>query len=129
MNSYSIQFYTEDQWAEQKVAAETPEEALAQGRAVVDGEDWRNLEFLNRDRDPLIGRIRVFDASGDPVAEWRHPQLRLQWAAADLLSALEQAVTALNTEPRFTVPSLASDSYRIAAICDLAIAKAKRPPG
>jgi len=46
-------------------------------------------------------------------------------AAPDMLSALEQAVAALNTAPRFRVPSLDSDSYRIAALCDAAIAKTK----
>jgi hypothetical protein len=42
-----------------------------------------------------------------------------------LLEALEQAVAALNTVPRFQVPSLATDSYRIAALCDRVIARAK----
>ena len=45
--------------------------------------------------------------------------------APTLLEALQQAVAALNTAPRFAVPSLDTDSYRIAALCDLAIAKAK----
>ncbi len=43
----------------------------------------------------------------------------------DLLAALEQAVEALNTAPRFKVPGLDSDSYRIASVCDAAIRKAK----
>lgn len=42
-----------------------------------------------------------------------------------LLNALEQAVQALNAPPRFPVPALLSDSYRIAAICDRAIARVK----
>jgi hypothetical protein len=42
-----------------------------------------------------------------------------------LLEALEQALEALNTVPRFPVPSLLTDSYRVAAMCDRAIAKAK----
>jgi len=46
-------------------------------------------------------------------------------AAGDLLTALEQAVQALNTAPRFKVPHLDTDSYAIASICDRAIAKAK----
>ncbi len=47
-------------------------------------------------------------------------------AAPDLLDALEQAVAALNEAPRFAVLGLDTDSYKIAAICDKAIAKAKR---
>ena len=46
-------------------------------------------------------------------------------AAPDLLAALKLAVTALNAAPRFRVPSLSSDSYRIASICDRAIAAAE----
>ena len=38
-----------------------------------------------------------------------------------LLEALQQALTALNTAPRFRVPSLETNSYKIAAICDAAI--------
>jgi hypothetical protein len=51
--------------------------------------------------------------------------MRLRLAAGDLLAALEQAVQALNTAPRFRVPHLGTDSYKIAATCDRAIAKAK----
>jgi hypothetical protein len=42
-----------------------------------------------------------------------------------LLEALEQAVAALNTAPRFRVPSLGTDSYAIAALIDRAIAGQK----
>jgi hypothetical protein len=45
--------------------------------------------------------------------------------AGELLGALRQAVQALNTAPRFPVPSLLSDSYRIAAFCDRVLAKAR----
>lgn len=43
----------------------------------------------------------------------------------ELTAALRQAVTALNTAPRFRVPSLDTDSYRVASICDRALAHAK----
>ena len=46
-------------------------------------------------------------------------------AALDLLAALKQAITALNTAPRFAVPSLDTTSYEIAAQCDRVIAQAK----
>jgi hypothetical protein len=42
-----------------------------------------------------------------------------------LRETLALAVTALNTAPRFPVPSLDSDSYKIASLCDTALAKAK----
>jgi hypothetical protein len=63
-----------------------------------------------------------------PGASPTEPQ-RFRSAATPLLAALTQAVAALNTAPRFTVPSLDTDSYAIAALCDRAIAKAngRRP--
>lgn len=42
-----------------------------------------------------------------------------------LIAALQQALAALNSAPRFRVPSLGTDSYAIAALCDRAIAGAK----
>ncbi len=44
--------------------------------------------------------------------------------APDLLGALKQAVAALNQAPRFAVPGLDTNSYKIAAVCDKAIARA-----
>jgi len=43
---------------------------------------------------------------------------------ADLLAALKLAQQALNTAPRFAVPSVNTDSYKIAAIVDNAITAA-----
>ena len=42
----------------------------------------------------------------------------------DLLAVLQQASAALDTAPRFRVPSLGTDSYRIAALCDAVIKRA-----
>jgi hypothetical protein len=53
------------------------------------------------------------------------PTDRPRDSVPDLVAALQQAVAALNTAPRFRVQSLDTDSYRIASICDRAIAKAK----
>ena len=46
---------------------------------------------------------------------------RLISAAWLMLEALDQALTALNTAPRFAVPSLDTNSYKIAALCEAAI--------
>lgn len=64
-------------------------------------------------------------ADYDTMTAQEEANARLIVASPDLLAALEQAVTALNTAPRFAVPSLDTDSYRIARVCDLAIANAK----
>jgi hypothetical protein len=42
-----------------------------------------------------------------------------------MLDALQLAVEALNTARCFRVPNRNTDSYKIAAICERAIAKAK----
>ena len=43
-----------------------------------------------------------------------------------MLRALRMAQAALNTAPRFPVPSLSSDSYRIASAVDNAVRVAER---
>jgi hypothetical protein len=53
-------------------------------------------------------------------------QVRNPEIVTSLIAVLQQALTALNTVPRFKVPSLETDSYRIAASCDAVIRKAKR---
>ncbi len=45
--------------------------------------------------------------------------------APDLLTALQRALAALNTAPRFEVPTLGTDSYAIAAEAERAIAAAR----
>jgi hypothetical protein len=72
-----------------------------------------------------VEEIVVDDPDGERVAEWVSPDLLLRLAADDLLDALEKAVIALNTAPRFKVAKLSTDSYAIAAKCGRAIAKAK----
>jgi hypothetical protein len=52
--------------------------------------------------------------------------MRLRLAARDLLNAVQKAVAALNTAPRFAVQHLDTDSYAIAAECDRAIGKATK---
>jgi len=68
------------------------------------------------------GTLSQFRAQSDAERESRTAADAL---VPELLAALEQAVAALNTVPRFRVPSPDTDSYRIASICDRAIAKAK----
>ena len=90
------------------------------------------LEAARQDGN-AIPSWRIFDANGDRVAETdsgkpdsqQEADARLRAAAPDLLAALEQAVMALNTAPCFRVPHLDTNSYRIASICDRAIARAK----
>ena len=67
------------------------------------------------------GTLSFFGAQRDAERQSRAADA----IVSELLAALEQAVAALNTVPRFRVSSPDTDSYRIASICDRAIAKAK----
>jgi hypothetical protein len=71
-----------------------------------------------------LDHVQIWDSERGTLASWESKDYRVQHAAPDLLKALQQAVAALNTAPRFKVPSLDSDSYEIAAVCDRALAKA-----
>jgi hypothetical protein len=48
--------------------------------------------------------ITIEDDAGDTAARWIDPDVRLREAAPDLFAALTQALAALNTAPRFTLP-------------------------
>lgn len=77
-----------------------------------DGEHYQSIFRIHHDHDIT-----------QPEAE---ANARLISAAPDMPAALEQAVVALNTAPRFKAPLLGViDSDAVAAICEAAIAKAK----
>jgi hypothetical protein len=123
MTTYTIHFSTDAEFASHDIEADTPEQALALAQQL-----WNyNQEELWF--EPKVGiamnEIAVLGPDGRVVAVWYDDELRLRLAASDLLEALELAVAALNTAPRFRVPHRDTDSYRIAVICDRAIAKAK----
>jgi hypothetical protein len=124
MTTYTVNFASDAEFASQDIEAETPEQALSLAHKLYE-DDPSALWF-----DPYDGmdvnEIIVCDPAGNEVAVWHDDELRLRLAARDLLAALQQAVTALKTAPRFKVRSLDTDSYAIAAACDRAIAKAMR---
>jgi stage V sporulation protein SpoVS len=126
MTTYTANFRTDAEWAEEEFEAETPQQALALARAFYDSHT-EDLMFQSYDGGMPVNEIEISGDAGDKLVVWRDEYLTLHLAASDLLDALEQAVAALNTARRFPVPSLLSDSYKIAAICDQAIAKAKPP--
>lgn len=122
--TYTITLHAKHIYAVEEVAAETAEGALAQAHLLHDKNppdlDWDEYDSP----DYALDQITVEGPDGD-CAEWLSPDEALSQAASDLLEALELAVAALNTAPRFTVPGRGTDSYDIAAVCDRAIAKAK----
>lgn len=92
MTTYIITFSTERHWAQTRLTAETPEQALAEARRFAEDDGFRELDYQNYDEDPFVEQIEVH-ASGDAVAEWRHPRLLVRLAAHDLLNALEAQTT------------------------------------
>jgi hypothetical protein len=127
MPTFTAWFRTDAEWAIYDFEADTPEQALQMAHDL-----WRfqseELSFQSYDMMMPVDEIEISGPEGAEIAVWHSPEMRLRLAASDLLEALEQAVAALNTVPRFQVPSLATDSYRIAVLCDRAIAKAKPKP-
>ena|ERR1700722_19846575 len=123
--TYTVHLYREMRLVFRDIEADSPEEAAA--RAASDGENpeihdcggrtFQAVADLILD-DELVDETDVLFAEG-----------RLLNAAEDLLRALEQAVAALNTAPRFKVPSLGTDSYKVASLCDRAIANANAKGG
>jgi Protein of unknown function (DUF2958) len=86
-------------------------------------------------KGPISAYIDAADAAGHIVqlpatADGKEAavDLRLDLAAPVLLTALQKALAALNTAPRFDVPCLGCDSYAIAAEAERAIAAARENP-
>jgi hypothetical protein len=124
MTTYTAHFHTDAEWAARDFEAETPEQALTLARQFYDNH-FSELYFESYGGGMPVNEIVIHHDDGEECATWQDDDLCLHLAARDLLHALEQAVAALNTIPRFPVPSLLSCSYRIATVCDRAIAKAK----
>lgn len=123
--AYTAYFYTETDWAKTPIKAATPDLALQRARQI-ESDETETLDFQSYDSGAGVEHIEIRSADGHTVAEWRHEDLLVRLAAADMFEALEQALVALNTAPRFKVPILGViDSYAVAAICEAAITKAK----
>jgi hypothetical protein len=126
VKTYRVYFRSDLQWGRQDIEAETPAQVFERAHALAESDPDIVLDQYFEASDCPINEIEVCDDEHDELAVWRDDDLRLRLAARDLLAALQHAATALNTAPRFKVPSLDTDSYAIAAVCDRAIAKATR---
>jgi hypothetical protein len=135
LTTYTVIFRTDQDTASEEIAAASPEAALAEARAIADDRDrLASLYFEPYSEYFPVNEIEVQTPDGDEAAAWLDDDLRLRLVAREMLTALEKALAALNTAPRFKVPSLGTDSYQIAAECGQAIDKAKgdskqQPPG
>ncbi len=122
MSKYTACFRFDSAFATLDVEADTPAQALSKAQELY-ANDRSDLWFEPYGGMP-VNEIAIKLDTGDEVALWRDEDLRLRFAAQDLLEALNQAVTALNTAPRFNVTGH-KDSYQVAAMCERAIAKTK----
>jgi hypothetical protein len=124
MTTYIVKFSTEAEHGSCDIDADTPQQALQLARKALENDpdaiDWEH--YCGRQG---LTDITILDESEGVLLEWNDPDESVRRAAPELLEALQQAVTALNTAPRFNVPGLGTDSYEIAAICDRAISAAK----
>jgi hypothetical protein len=126
LTNYTVTLCTDRDSATKDIPATSPEAALTEARAIADDRDRAaSLYFEPYSHHVPVNEIVVDTPHGERVAVWFSPELLLRVAAEDLLRALERALTALNTAPRFAVSALESDSYTIAAECGRAIAKAR----
>jgi len=124
MTTFSVTFYTAGEYAEQDIEAATAQEALQLAQGLWEAERYE-LDFDNYDDLQELQTIRIDGPDQASSLEWETPERMLARAGNDMLNALEKAIEALNTAPRFKVPGLDTDSYAIAALCDQAVALAK----
>jgi len=130
MTLYTAELLTDAEYAYEDVEADTPAQALliVQDRLQRDkfAFTWSNYEGLHP-----VAEITIRDEESDSLASWIDPCERIAQSAPDLLIALEAALAALKTLPRFRVPSLGQhmDSREIAAVCEAVIARAKGRSG
>jgi hypothetical protein len=87
MPTYTAHFYTEADWAETTIAADTPELALQRARQIEDAET-ETLNFESYDTTSGVEHIEIWSPDRRTVAEWHSDERRLRLAARDLLEAL-----------------------------------------
>jgi hypothetical protein len=124
LRNFTVEFRSDADYASLCLPAETPKAALGAAQAICTD---RHGELVFQPYElgvHEINEIVVIDHSGVELDSWWSDELILRRCAPDLLHTLRRALTALNTARCFKVPSLACDSYAIAAECSQAIAEA-----
>ena len=112
MTTFTALFYTEADYAETRIEADTPEQALALARAI---DAPRELWFDPYDCIMPVTEIVVTDPDGGEVAGWLDDDVYLRNAARDLLEAAELVVA------RWEHGDLAEAVHQLSAV----IARAK----
>jgi hypothetical protein len=112
MTTYTATFSSDAEYASHDFEAETPAQALALAREFY-VDETTELWFDHYAETP-VNEIAIKDADENEFAVWQSEDLLLRLAARYLLDAVQHAVVALNTIPRFNVRQLDSDSYNSA---------------
>jgi hypothetical protein len=86
MNTYTVYFRSDSEFADLDIDATTPQQALAFARKVY-AEEPHSL-FFDHYGESIVNEIAVAD-DGEEVAVWQDDELRLRLAAQDLLDAVE----------------------------------------
>ena len=88
MPTYTAYFFAKAIYAETRIDAANPKQALRRARKI-EGEAIETLNFQSYDSpDNVIERIAIWTTDWRTVAEWESDDLRLSLAANDLLEAL-----------------------------------------
>jgi hypothetical protein len=89
MTNYTVHFRNSTGSAIHDIEADTPENALAFARQLVDAD---RLDFERYDLSSEVNEIVVSDDAGNDLALWVDEDTSLRLAAQDLLAALEELV-------------------------------------
>jgi hypothetical protein len=86
MNTYTVNFASDAEFASHDIDAETPEQALVLARKLYEDEP---SELWFEPYDGMdVNEIIVYDADENEVAVWYDDDMRLRLAARDVLEAL-----------------------------------------
>ena len=88
MTTYTAHFFTEADYAETRIEAETPEQALQRAREI-ESDQLEILDFRSYDGTDGVKHIEIWSADRRTVAEWQSDDRRLRLAARDLFEALQ----------------------------------------
>jgi hypothetical protein len=93
MNTYTVHFRSDRNYADHDIEADTPEQALAVARQLCEcGDIYHEAFFDYYDGWAPINEIEACDEEGSPLATWYDDDMRLRLAAPDLLTAAEKVL-------------------------------------
>jgi hypothetical protein len=90
MNTYTVYFRSDAEYASHDIEAKTPQRALSLAQKLYREE--RSILFFDPYEGMDVNEIEVVDADGDEVAIWMSDDMRLRFAAQDLLDAAQKVV-------------------------------------